>query len=102
VTDDFNWEVMGRFPYAGHYQGVEGLATLFRGVRDASGGTFHMETELTLGDDAAAAIVGTVSARRNGKTLEGRNVFILQCRDGRLACGWTIPMDQYKYDEFWE
>jgi ketosteroid isomerase-like protein len=92
---------MGRFPYAGKYRGVEGLATLLRGVREASGNTFHMEIELTLGDDDAAAIVGRVTATRPGKTLDAQNVFILHCEDGRISRGWTIPIDQYAYDEFW-
>jgi ketosteroid isomerase-like protein len=102
VTDDFHWEVMGRFPYAGRYEGVEGLATLLRGVRDGSGNTFRLTPEVTLGDDGAAAVVGRVTASRGAKTLDARNVFIVRCRDGRLSHGWTIPMDQYAYDEFWE
>jgi ketosteroid isomerase-like protein len=101
VTENFQWEVMGRFPYAGKYAGVEGLAALLQGVREASGNTFHMTPELTLGNDAAAAIVGRVTAVRPGKTLDAKNVFIVQCDGGRISCGWTIPMDQYAYDEFW-
>jgi ketosteroid isomerase-like protein len=60
-----------------------------------------MTPELSVGDDRAAAIVGHVTASRPGKTLNAKNVFILQCEDGRIARGWTIPMDQYTYDEFW-
>jgi ketosteroid isomerase-like protein len=99
VTDDFEWQVMGRFPYAGHYQG---LAALLKGVRDGSGNTFQMTPELTLGNEEAAAIVGHVTALRPGKTLDAHNVFIVRCQNGRIARGWTIPVDQYAYDEFWE
>jgi ketosteroid isomerase-like protein len=102
VTEDFEWQVMGRFQYAGRYIGVEGLAALLKGVRDGSGNTFHMTPELSLGNDEAAAIVGRVTASRPGKTLDGQNVFIVKCDGGRIARGWTIPMDQYAYDEFWE
>jgi ketosteroid isomerase-like protein len=102
VTDDFAWEVMGRFPYAGRYHGVEGLQTLLRGVREASGGTFQMTPELSLGDNDAAVVVGHVTATRPGKALDARNVFIVQCQRGKIARGWTVPMDQYTYDEFWE
>jgi ketosteroid isomerase-like protein len=102
VTDDFHWEVMGRFPYAGKYQGVEGLQKLMRGVREGSGNTFHMTPELAFGDDDAAVLTGHVTASRPGKTLDARNIFIVQCENDRIARGWTVPMDQYAYDEFWE
>lgn len=102
VTDDFEWQVMGRFPYAGRYRGVEGLAVLLKGVRDGSGGTFALTPELSFGDDHAAVVVGHVTATRPGKTLDGQNVFIVRCHDGRLTQGMTIPVDQYAYDEFWE
>ncbi len=102
VTDDFQWQVMGRFQYAGIYNGVEGLAALLKGVRDASGNTFRMTPELSLGSDEAAAIVGHVTASRAGKTLDAQNVFIVRCENGLIARGWTIPVDQYAYDEFWE
>jgi ketosteroid isomerase-like protein len=102
VTDDFEWQVMGRFQYAGIYNGVEGLAALLKGVRDGSGGTFRMTPELSLGSEEAAAIVGHVTASRAGKTLDAQNVFIVRCENGLIARGWTIPVDQYAYDEFWE
>ncbi len=102
VTDDFEWQVMGRFPYAGHHHGVEGLAALLKGVRDESGGSFQLTPELSFGDDEAAVVVGHVTATRAGKTLDGDNVFIVRCEDGRIRRGMTIPVDQYAYDEFWE
>jgi ketosteroid isomerase-like protein len=101
VTEDFEWQVMGRFPYAGRYRGVEGLTALLKGVRDGSGGTFRLAPELSFGNDAAAVVVGRVTATRPGKTLDGENVFIVKCRDGLVASGITIPVDQYAYDEFW-
>jgi uncharacterized protein len=101
VTDTLEWQVMGRFPYAGRYEGVEGLAALMRGVREASGHTFSMITELTFGDDKAGVMVGHVTASRPGKKLDAQNVFLVQCEDGLVARGWTIPVDQYAYDEFW-
>jgi ketosteroid isomerase-like protein len=102
VTDGFAWEVMGRFRYAGQYRGVEGLATLLNGVRVGSNGTFHMTPEMSFGDSDAAVIVGRVTASRVGKTLDARNIFIVQCEGGKVAHGWTVPVDQYSYDEFWE
>lgn len=102
VTDDFEWRVMGRFPYAGRYSGVEGLAALLEGVREASGGTFRLTPELSFGDNEAAVVVGHVTAARPGKTLDAQNVFVVRCREGRLSSGTTIPVDQYAYDEFWE
>jgi uncharacterized protein len=101
VTGDFEWQVMGRFPYAGRYHDVEGLVALLKGVRDSSGDTFQMNPELSFGDEEAAVIVGHVTASRPGKTLDAQNVFIIRCHDGRIARGWTIPVDQYAYDEFW-
>ncbi len=102
VTDGFEWEVMGRFPYAGRYRGVEGLETLLNGVREGSGGTFHMTPELSFGDDDAAIVVGRVTASRPGKTLNAQNVFIVHCEGGKISHGCTVPVDQYEYDEFWE
>jgi ketosteroid isomerase-like protein len=101
VTPDFEWRVMGRSPQAGTYVGVEGLSELFNKVQAASEHTFTLETEVTLGNEDTAVIVGRVAASRAGRTLEGRNIFMLQCEDGLMARGWTIPIDQYAFDEFW-
>jgi ketosteroid isomerase-like protein len=101
VTPGFEWQVMGRSPQAGRYVGVEGLSELFNKVQVASDHTFQLETEITLGDDETAVIVGRVTASRNGRTLEGRNMFMLQAENGLIARGWTIPIDQYAFDEFW-
>jgi ketosteroid isomerase-like protein len=101
VTESFEWEVMGRFAYAGRYRDVEGLQKLLNGVRDASGGTFHMTPELSFGDEDSAVVVGHVTATRAGKSLDAHNVFIVECEHGKVARGKTIPVDQYAYDEFW-
>lgn len=101
VQPTFEWQAMGRGPFAGRYVGVEGLADLLGKVRDASGGTFHLDTEMTVGDDVTAAMVGRVTATRQGRSLDTRNVFLLQCEEGKIARGWTVPMDQYTFDEFW-
>jgi ketosteroid isomerase-like protein len=101
VTPGMQWTAMGRGPFAGTYPGVEGLAELLRKVRDASGGTFQLSTEFTVGDDDNAVAIGRVTASRAGKALEGRNVFVVQCEHGLVARGYTVPMDQYTFDEFW-
>jgi ketosteroid isomerase-like protein len=95
------WELTGRGPFAGTYVGVEGLAQLLANVRDASGGTFQLEPEGRGGDAAMGAVVGRVTATRNGRTLQTRNAFLIQCQDGKISHGWTVPMDQYTFDEFW-
>lgn len=101
VVDDFFWEVMGRFPYAGRYRGVEGLAQLFRSVREGTDGSFHMVPELSYGDEHAAVVVGHVTAARGAKKFEGDNIFLVRASGGHLTSGMTIPVDQYSYDEFW-
>jgi len=93
---------MGRSPQAGRYSGVEGLSELLRKVRESSDGTFHLETEMTVGDNATGVIVGRVTASRVGKTLDTRNIFLIQAECGLIARGWTIPMDQYAFDAFWD
>lgn len=101
IQPTFEWQAMGRGPFAGRYVGAEGLAELLGKVHEASGGTFHLDTETTVGDDDTAAIVGRVTATRDGRALDARNVFLLQCEGGKIARGWTVPMDQYAFDEFW-
>jgi ketosteroid isomerase-like protein len=61
-----------------------------------------MTPHLSRGDDRAAAIVGHVTASPAGKILDAQNVLILRCEDGQISRRWTIPGDQYAYDEFWE
>jgi hypothetical protein len=61
-----------------------------------------MTPELSFGNEEAADIVGRVTALRPGKALDPKNVFIIWFENGRIAQGWTIPVDQYAYDEFWE
>ena len=80
---------------------IKRVSELFGKVRDASGGTFQLTTEFTVGDDDNAVAMGRVTASRAGKTLEGRNIFVVQCDNGRVTRGYTVPMDQYTFDEFW-
>jgi ketosteroid isomerase-like protein len=101
VTPGMEWTATGRGPFAGTYAGVEGLAELLRKVRVASGDTFRLSTEFTVGDDDNVVAVARVTATRAGKTLEGRNVFVVRCENGLVARGYTVPMDQYTFDEFW-
>jgi hypothetical protein len=71
-------------------------------IVDDAATPFQMTPELSPGDDGPAAIVGHVTASPAGKTLDVQNVLIVRCEDGQISTGWTIPVDQYAYDEFWE
>jgi ketosteroid isomerase-like protein len=102
VTEGFQWDVMGRVPPAGVYRGVEGLAELLQVVRERSGNTFRMTPQVAFGDDDTAVIIVHATASYRGRTLNVRNIVIVECENGRVAHGWTVPWDQYTYDAFWE
>lgn len=102
LDEDVEWHIGGRHRVSGDYHGRdevhEFLATLF----DLTRGSFSIETNEVLASNGRAVALGTMRAKRNGKTLEQKIVHVFEVRDGEAVKEfWHIPYDQYLDDDFW-
>ena len=99
-TPDAVWQVPGRSPLAGAYQGFDAILAYFTSLRELSGGTFRTELlELLVGDQRVAALQ-RATGTRGEKHLEHFACQLMTIRDGRIAEVRGFYSDQYTVDEF--
>ncbi|HEV2070264.1 MAG TPA: nuclear transport factor 2 family protein [Acidimicrobiales bacterium] len=99
---DMVLHVAGRSPLSGDYQGVDRVFEFFGKLFELSGGTFALELHDAVANDHHAIGLSSVSAQRDGKTLDGaKGVEIYHVQDGRVTEAWFTTEDDYSFDEFW-
>lgn len=104
IAPDCVWHVGGRSRLAGDYVGHDQIVGYFGTLMELSEGTF----KVTLEDVAESPTTGvvtvvvTVSATRQGTTLDTRMVELTRPNDaGQVAECWWFAEDAYALDEFW-
>jgi ketosteroid isomerase-like protein len=99
---DLVYRVSGRGAISGEYHGIEQYGALLERVKALSRGTITLQPEVVLADDQTVMVYAHITAERNGKRLDGHNVYVFRF-DGAGKCyeGRTIPVEQYPFDEFW-
>jgi ketosteroid isomerase-like protein len=97
---DIVWHAPGRHPLAGDFHGTDAVIALFVRQFEETGGTFKVEIHDILGSDDHAVALGTVTAERNGKSLNEPYAHVCHFRDGKLKESWLLDVDPYKFDEF--
>jgi ketosteroid isomerase-like protein len=101
-ADDVVWHVAGRSPIAGEHKGKEQVfGTFFAALGERSGGTFTIELDYIVADDAHAVAMVRHSASHGGRTLATRDVDVYTIRDGRIVEAWSTGFDPYENDAFW-
>jgi ketosteroid isomerase-like protein len=95
------WHVPGRGQLAGDFTGVGEVLGFFGKTMELSNGTFRLEVHDVLANDEHAAVLSTITAEREGRSLHSNGVQILHIQDGRAVESWLHPDDQYAVDEFW-
>ena len=99
-TPDAVWQVPGRSPLAGAYEGFDAILGYFATLRELSGGTFRTELlELLVGDQRVAALQRATGTR--GQThLDHLACQLMTIRDGKIAEVHGFYSDQYGVDAF--
>lgn len=101
LADDIVWHSGGNNILTGDYEGKEAVLNYFGLLMQETGGSFKNDIhDLLANDDHGVALV-TVSANRNGKSIEGNIVHVFHMRDGKMTEFWSISEDQAQFDDFW-
>lgn len=100
---DLVYRVSGRGRISGEFRGIEQYGSVLERVKELSGNTIRLQPEVVLADDRSVMVFAHVTAQRNGKTLDGYNVYLFRFDEsGKIFEGRTIPVEQSLFDEFWE
>ena len=97
---DIVWHSPGRNMLAGEFRGVDAVIASFVKQFEETGGTFKVEVHDILGSVDHAVALATVSAERNGKSMNEPYAHVCHFRDGKLTEAWILDFDPYKADEF--
>lgn len=101
LDEHLRWHVPGRSPVSGHHEGRDAFFAFAGRLRELSGGTFAIENQAILTDDAGGVYVDRLTARRNGRALDLSLCLRVHVRDGRIVEGWDHFYDTASWDAFW-
>jgi ketosteroid isomerase-like protein len=95
------WHEPGRGPFAGDYQGPEGVLSLIREIRERSDGTFAVEIVDLLANAERAVALQEETARRNGRQLDMAAALEFEIHHGQITEVTVYHADTHHFDEFW-
>src|SRR5579875_3660543 len=91
----------GRGAVSGDYLGRERVAEFFAKLFEYSAGTFKAELIDVLANDQRAVVIQRSTARRNGKSLDTRDVLVCEIRDRRVVSVQVFSGDEDAESAFW-
>ena len=100
LDPDVVWHSPGRSQLASDYEGVDAVLGFFARTVELTGGTFRVEVHDVVANDEHVVGLHAVTAEREGKTLQDRNILVFHVRDGRASEVWQFWADQYAADAF--
>jgi ketosteroid isomerase-like protein len=98
-AEDLVWHEGGRNQLSGDYRGREAVFGFFGKFMEVTEGTFHIDVHTVLADDEHGVALVVVTASRGGRTVMVNAVDAMHLRDGKVVEVWTVPTDQYAFDE---
>jgi ketosteroid isomerase-like protein len=97
VSESYTYTLYGKGPYAGVYRGIEEFSRL---VDEGAKLGFNIKPKLVLADNEHVLVLGGLTSRREGKSLETENCYLYRVENGKLVEGRNIPTDQSAFDEY--
>ncbi len=91
----------GRGAVSGDYVGRDRVLGFFAKLYQLTGGTFRAELIDILADDERAVVIERSTARRNGRTLDTRDVLVCDIHDGKVVAVHVFPSDADVENAFW-
>ena len=98
-AEDLLWHEGGRNQISGDYRGREAVFGLFGRAMEVTQGSFHFDLHAVLADDEHGVALLAISASRDGRSAKVNAVDVMHLRDGKVVEIWTVPADQYVFDE---
>lgn len=102
IPEDAVWHFPGRRgKLAGAHRGRAAVLQFLMSVPQLTGGTFHLDMEHVLADDAHAVAFFRGHGTRDGKTLDNPTCLRMRLVDGQVVEVWEFVWDLFAVDEFW-
>ncbi|HEY5375528.1 MAG TPA: nuclear transport factor 2 family protein [Polyangiaceae bacterium] len=101
VHPEMVYFIPGKSPLACNTRGVAEHVSVLRRARELSAGTLRLEPRAFAADGDFLFIWGRISAQRPGKSLDSEHCVMYKFSEGKVVEGRTIPLDLYRFDEFW-
>ncbi len=102
IPEDAVWHFPGRSgKLAGSHRGRAAILQFLMSVPQLTDGSFHLELEDVLANDATAVALFRGRGSRNGKTLDNPTCLRMRIVDGRVVEVWEFVWDLFAVDDFW-
>jgi ketosteroid isomerase-like protein len=102
IAETAVWHFPGREGrLAGSHVGHAGILPFLARVSELTDGSFELELEEVLANDALAVALFRGRARRLGRELDNPTCLKIQLREGRATEIWEFVWDLYAVDRFW-
>src|SRR6516225_9704267 len=98
-AEDLVWHEGGRNQISGDYRGRRAVLGLFCKAMEVTQGSFRVDLHDVLADDEHGVALVALSASRGGRSVNVNAVDVMHLRDGKVVEVWTVPVDQYAFDE---
>ena len=100
MTSDSIHQITGRSKISGVYHGFEGHEKLSRLIKEETGGTAQYDFEVFMyGDNVVASLARMFGARKD-KEFNMDVVFYWRFKKDLLIEATMVPIDPYKFDDF--
>ena len=102
IADNAVWHAQGVGPLSGDYHGRDQVFGFFGRLAEETGGTFRLDVHDILANDEHTAVLATLTASRNGKSIEVPVVNISHNDgNGKITEFWTSTTDPQAALDFW-
>lgn len=100
MADDAVWHAGARNKWSGDRVGQDSIMELMAGIN--ADATVDNELHAVLADDDHVVVLVNSSVSRDSKSFSGNTVFVFHVEDGKVQEAWSVPVDPYGLDAFWE
>jgi ketosteroid isomerase-like protein len=102
IPEDAVWHFPGRRgKLAGAHRGRQAILQFLMAVQQLTDGTFHLDLEHVLADDAHAVAFFRGHGTRGDKTLDNPTCLRMRIVDGKVVEVWEFVWDLFAVDDFW-
>jgi len=103
VADDIVYVIRGESSLSRTYRGPKEFAWVLAEIKRRTGGTMSVVPEVVLADDRNIMMYLHARGQRpDGRTYDNYQAYLYRLRDGKLAEGQTIPVDQRAFAKFFD
>lgn len=100
TAEDAVWHQGGNNVLSGDYTGKEAIFGFFAKLAEETGGSVALDIHDIVANDEHTVGLITVSATRDGRSLEERVAEIYHIKDGQFIERWAFYEDQQALDDF--